>query len=92
MITAPIILPLLSIYGFNPLWLGVLYAVNTQTGYLTPPFGTMLFMMKGIAPKSVTMSDIYSSVVPFVITQLVTLALCITFPKLITWLPEVLFG
>ncbi len=48
MITLPIILPLLPLYGFDPLWLGVLYAVNTQTGYLTPPFGTMLFMMKGI--------------------------------------------
>lgn len=92
MITAPIILPLLPIYGFNPLWLGVLYAVNTQTGYLTPPFGTMLFMMRGIAPKGVTMSDIYRSVVPFVITQLVCLTLCIIFPSLVTWLPKVLFG
>ncbi|HPE66738.1 MAG TPA: TRAP transporter large permease subunit, partial [Synergistales bacterium] len=85
MITSPIILPLLPIYGFNPLWLGVLYAVNTQTGYLTPPFGTMLFMMKGIAPKGITMGDIYRSVIPFVITQLVCLALCIIFPPLITW-------
>ncbi len=91
MITSPIILPLLPIYGFNPLWLGVLYAVNTQTGYLTPPFGTMLFMMKGIAPKGITMGDIYRSVIPFVITQLVCLALCIIFPALITWLPGVLF-
>ncbi len=92
MITSPIILPLLPIYGFNPLWLGVLYAVNTQTGYLTPPFGTMLFMMKGIAPKGITMGDIYRSVVPFVITQLVCLALCIIFPPLITWLPSILFN
>ena len=91
MITAPIILPLLPIYGFNPLWLGVLYAVNTQTGYLTPPFGTMLFMMRGIAPKGVTMSDIYRSVVPFVITQLVCLTLCIIFPSFVTWLPKMLF-
>ena len=92
MITSPIILPLLPIYGFNPLWLGVLYAVNTQTGYLTPPFGTMLFMMKGIAPKGITMGDIYRSVIPFVITQLVCLALCIIFPPLITWLPGILFN
>jgi tripartite ATP-independent transporter DctM subunit len=92
MITSPIILPLLPIYGFNPLWLGVLYAVNTQTGYLTPPFGTMLFMMKGIAPKGITMGDIYRSVIPFVITQLVCLALCIIFPPLITWLPSILFN
>lgn len=91
MITAPIILPLLPIYGFNPLWLGVLYAVNTQTGYLTPPFGTMLFMMKGIAPKEVTTSDIYRSVVPYVITQLLCLALCIAFPALVLWLPGLFF-
>lgn len=92
LITAPIILPLLPIYGFNPLWLGVLYAINTQTGYLTPPFGTMLFMMRGIAPKGITMTDIYKSVVPFVIIQLVCLTLCIIFPSIITWLPGVLFN
>ena len=91
MITLPIILPLLPLYGFDPLWLGVLYAVNTQTGYLTPPFGTMLFMMKGIAPKEVTMTDIYHSIIPFVVTQLFCLALCIAFPKLVTWLPDLLF-
>lgn len=92
MITLPILLPILPLYGFDPLWLGVLYAVNTQTGYLTPPFGTMLFMIKGIAPKEVTMNDIYRSITPFVTTQLVCLALCIIFPKIITWLPDLLFG
>ena len=91
MITLPILMPLIPIYGFDPVWLGVLYAVNTQTGYLTPPFGAMLFMMKGIAPKSVTMRDIYNSITPFVITQLVCLALCIVFPAVITWLPRLLF-
>ncbi|HAG22626.1 MAG: TRAP dicarboxylate transporter, DctM subunit [Synergistales bacterium 54_9] len=92
MITLPILLPLLPMYGFDPLWLGVLYAVNTQTGYLTPPFGTMLFMMKGIAPKGITMTDIYRSITPFVITQLVCLALCIMFPAVVLWLPRLLFG
>jgi tripartite ATP-independent transporter DctM subunit len=92
MITLPILLPLLPMYGFDPLWLGVLYAINTQTGYLTPPFGTMLFMMKGIAPKEVTMNDIYRSITPFVITQLVGLALCIAFPVFVTWLPDLFFG
>ncbi len=92
MITLPILLPILPLYGFDPLWLGVLYAVNTQTGYLTPPFGTMLFMIKGIAPKEVTMNDIYRSIVPFVTTQLVCLTLCIIFPKIVTWLPDLLFN
>ncbi len=92
MITLPILLPILPLYGFDPLWLGVLYAVNTQTGYLTPPFGTMLFLIKGIAPKEVTMNDIYRSIVPFVATQLVCLALCMIFPKIVTWLPNLLFN
>ncbi len=92
MITLPILMPLIPIYGFDPVWLGVLYAVNTQTGYLTPPFGTMLFLIKGIAPKEVTMNDIYRSIVPFVATQLVCLALCIIFPKIVTWLPNLLFN
>ena len=91
MITLPILMPLIPIYGFDPVWLGVLYAVNTQTGYLTPPFGAMLFMMKGIAPKEVTMTDIYQSITPFVLTQLVCLALCIVFPAVVTWLPTLLF-
>ncbi|MGC9372630.1 MAG: TRAP transporter large permease [Thermovirgaceae bacterium] len=91
MITLPILLPIFPLYGFDPLWLGVLYAVNTQTGYLTPPFGTMLFMMKGIAPKEVTMTDIYRSITPFVTTQLVCLALCIIFPQVVLWLPHLLF-
>jgi len=91
MITLPILLPLIPIYGFDPLWLGVLYAVNTQTGYLTPPFGTMLFLMKGIVPKDITMTDIYRSVIPFILTQLVCLALCVIFPKLVTWLPDLFF-
>ncbi len=92
MITLPILLPIIPLYGFDPLWLGVLYAVNTQTGYLTPPFGTMLFMIKGIAPKEITMNDIYRSITPFVTTQLVCLALCIIFPGIVLWLPRLLFG
>jgi len=92
MITAPMFLPLLPLYGFDPLWFGILYAVNTETGYLTPPFGTMLFLMKGIAPEGVTMTDIYRSVAPFVTIQLICLAMCIIFPPIATWLPNRLFG
>lgn len=92
MITAPIFLTLLPLYGFDPLWLGILYAVNTQTGYLTPPFGTMLFIIRGIVPKGVTMTDVYRSVVPFVTLQLICLVLCILFPQIVTWLPNLLFG
>jgi len=92
MITAPIFLTLLPVYGFDPLWFGILYAVNTETGYLTPPFGTMLFIIRGIVPEGVTMTDVYRSVVPFVTLQLICLVLCILFPQIVTWLPNLLFG
>lgn len=90
-LTAPLLLPLLPYFGFDPLWFGILYAVNTQTGYMTPPFGTMLFIIRGIAPEGVTVGDIYRSVIPFVILQLIGLVVCIAFPPIVTWLPNLLF-
>lgn len=90
-LTAPLLLPLLPYFGFDPLWFGILYAVNTQTGYITPPFGTMLFIIRGIVPEGVTVGDIYRSVIPFVILQLIGLVVCIAFPPIVTWLPNLLF-
>lgn len=92
MITAPLFLPLLPLFGYDPLWFGILYAVNTQTGYLTPPFGTMLFIIKGIAPKEISIEDIYRSIIPFVVLQLIGLVFCILYPSIVTWLPNLLFG
>ncbi len=91
MITAPVFLPIAAFVGFDPLWFGILYVVNIEMGYLTPPFGANLFYMKGIAPPGVTMGDIYRSVLPFVLLQAVGLALVILFPPIATWLPSLMF-
>lgn len=91
MITAPIFLPVVKAHGFDPLWFGILFAINMEIGYMTPPFGFNLFYLKGIVPPSITMADIYRSVVPYVGVELVGLALVMAFPELATWLPRQIF-
>ena len=90
MITAPIFFPLVTQLGFDPVWFGVLFVVNMEMGYLTPPFGFNLFYMQAIAPKGVVMTDIYKSVIPFVMIQFLGLALCMIFPEIILYLPKIL--
>ena len=91
-ITIPIYMPILVGFGYDPVWFGVLFIVNMQMAYLTPPFGLTLFYMRGIAPPSVTLMDIYRSVIPFVGIQLIVLILVLLFPQLSLWLPDVVFG
>ncbi|KMY65725.1 TRAP dicarboxylate transporter subunit DctM [Desulfocarbo indianensis] len=91
MICLPIFLPLIKSHGFDPIWFGVLFIINMEIGYMTPPFGFNLFYMKGIVPPSITMSDIYRSVIPFAIVESVGLALVMIFPAIATWLPNWLF-
>ncbi len=76
---------------FSPVWFAVLLAMNLQTSFLTPPFGFALFYYRSVAPRSITTLEIYRSVIPFVAIQLVALALLITFPAVVTWLPDMLF-
>lgn len=90
MITAPIFFPLINSLGFDPVWFGVLFVVNMEMGFLTPPFGFNLFYMQAIAPKGVVMTDIYKSIIPFVMIQAVGLVLCMIFPEIIMWLPKIL--
>lgn len=90
MITIPLFVPLIIKLGFDPLWFGVLFVVNMEMAYLTPPVGFNLFYVRAITPKSITMMDIYRSVVPFVILQAVGLGLCIAFPEIVLWLPNLL--
>jgi TRAP-type mannitol/chloroaromatic compound transport system permease large subunit len=78
--------------GVDPVWLGVMMAVNLQTSFLTPPFGFALFYLRGVAPPEVLTSDIYRGVVPFIGLQLLMLALVAAFPVLATGLPEWLYG
>ncbi len=92
LLCTPLYIPIIKALGFDPLWFGVLFIVNLEMSYLTPPFGYNLFYMKSIAPEGVTMADIYRSVFPFVCLQATGLALCMIFPQLILWLPSIMIG
>ncbi len=87
MICLPLFGPIVVSLGFDPIWFGVLFVVNMEMAYLTPPFGFNLFYMRGVAPRDVTMVDIYRSVTPFVLLQAVGLALVMIFPNIVMWLP-----
>jgi len=92
LLCVPIFTPIaVDQFGFDPLWFALIVSINLQMSFLTPPFGYALFYFKGVAPESVTMGDIYKGIVPFVILQMVGLALCIIFPEIITWLPNTVF-
>ena len=90
-VVVPIVAPALLAMGLDPVWLGVLVAVNLQTSFLTPPFGFALFYLRGVAPPEVATLDIYRGVAPFVGLQLALMALLVAAPSLATWLPEVLY-
>jgi len=92
MICTPVFIPVIKSLGFDPLWFGVLFIMNMEMGYLTPPFGFNLFYMKAIAPPGVTMSDIYRSIVPFVALQALGLAIVIIFPEIALWFPRVVLS
>lgn len=87
LLTAPLFFPIIVQLGFDPVWFGVLFVVNMEMAFLTPPFGFNLFYMRSVAPKGVTMLDIYKAVVPFIFLQFIALILMMIFPELITWLP-----
>jgi tripartite ATP-independent transporter DctM subunit len=92
-VVVPIVGPvLLRMEGVDPVWLGVLIAVNLQTSFLTPPVGATLFYLRGVAPREVSTADIYRGVIPFVVIQLFALLVLWFFPALATWLPRVLYG
>ena len=91
-VVVPIVGPILLAMGIDPIWLGVMIAINLQTSFLTPPFGFALFYLRGVAPDSVETRDIYRGVMPFVAIQLFALAVLALFPELATWLPSVVYG
>jgi tripartite ATP-independent transporter DctM subunit len=86
-ITTPVFLPVVNAIGFDPVWFGVLFVINMEMGYLTPPFGLNLFYIKGVAPADVTMADIWRAGIPFISLQALCLAICAIFPQIILWLP-----
>jgi tripartite ATP-independent transporter DctM subunit len=91
-VVVPIVAPILLAMGLDPVWLGIMIALNLQTSFLTPPFGFALFYLRGVAPESISTMQIYRGVVPFIIIQLCMLGLLALWPSLATWLPEVVYG
>jgi tripartite ATP-independent transporter DctM subunit len=91
LICLPFFMPLVSLYGFDPIWFGVLFLICMQLGLLTPPFGMLLFTMKSVAPKEIEMRQVWHAVTPYVVMGMIALIAVIFFPSLATWLPKVLF-
>lgn len=92
LITLPVFLPVIEAAQFDPIWFGVLFIIMMEIGYMTPPFGFNLFYIKGVAPPGVTMSDIYTSVIPYVIVTLVGVLLIVLFPQIALYFPNLFFG
>lgn len=91
-VVVPIVAPVLLAMGLDPVWLGVMIAINLQTSFLTPPFGFALFYLRGVAPPEVTTGQIYRGVIPFVGIQIFALFVLALFPELATWLPDKIYG
>lgn len=90
MLCTPLFIPIIKELNFDPIWFGVLFIVNLEMAYLTPPFGYNLFYLKAVAPENISMTDIYRSIWPFVVLQLTGLVLCMLFPQIILMLPNLL--
>jgi tripartite ATP-independent transporter DctM subunit len=91
-VVVPIVGPVLLAMGFDPVWLGVMIAMNLQTSFLTPPFGFALFYLRGVAPPSVATATIYRGIVPWVALQLLALGVLALWPGIVTWLPGIVYG
>lgn len=91
-VVVPIIAPVLLAMGLDPVWLGIMIAINLQTSFLTPPFGFALFYLRGVAGDTVKSMDIYKGVMPFILIQLAVLVLLSFIPELATWLPDQIYG
>ncbi|MDG0969554.1 MAG: TRAP transporter large permease subunit [Porticoccaceae bacterium] len=91
-VVVPIVAPVLLAMGLDPVWLGVMIAINLQTSFLTPPFGFALFYLRGVAPDTIETADMYRGVVPFIGLQLLLMLLLSVWPEIATWLPGRLYG
>ena len=91
-VVVPVVAPTLLSMGLDPIWLGILIAINLQTSFLTPPFGFAIFYLKSVIPSDIETFDIYKGVIPFILIQLITIILIIIVPEITTWLPQKIFG
>lgn len=92
LIIVPIVGPILLMMGLDPVWLGIMIALNLQTSFLTPPFGFALFYLRGVAPDSVKTGQIYTGVIPFIIIQVIVIGILAAWPELATWLPDKIYS
>ena len=88
LLTMPIFVPIIKDLGYDPVWFGILFCMNMQISYLSPPFGPAAFYLKGVAPPDISLQDIYHALWPFMLLQMLALALVITFPDIAMWLPR----
>jgi tripartite ATP-independent transporter DctM subunit len=88
LLTAPIFVPVVLALGFDPVWMGVLFCMNMQISYISPPFGPAAFYLKGVTPPGITLGDIFRSIWPYMGLQVIALGLVIAFPQIALWLPE----
>ena len=91
-VVIPVVAPILLSMGIDPIWLGILIAINLQTSFLTPPFGFAIFYLKSVIPRNIDTLDIYKGVIPFIVIQIITIILIVIFPEITTWLPNKIFG
>ena len=91
-VVVPVVAPILLSMGLDPIWLGILIAINLQTSFLTPPFGFAIFYLKSVIPSDIETFDIYKGVIPFILIQLITIILIVIVPEITTWLPQKIFG
>jgi tripartite ATP-independent transporter DctM subunit len=91
-VVVPIVAPILLVMGIDPIWLGIMIAVNLQTSFLTPPFGFALFYLRGVASDLLQTEQIYKGVIPFILIQISVLILMSIWPSLVTWLPNAIYG
>ncbi|MFC2045038.1 TRAP transporter large permease subunit, partial [Chloroflexota bacterium] len=92
MLAVPLFVSVISSLGFDPVWFGVIFVVNMEMAYLTPPVGLNLFYMKAVAPEGTTMGEVYRSIIPFVLLQGLCLAFLVVFPQIVLWLPNLVYG
>ena len=91
-VVVPVVAPILLTMGIDPIWLGILIAINLQTSFLTPPFGFAIFYLKSVIPKEINTLEIYKGVIPFILIQVVTIIIIVLYPELTIWLPNKIFG
>ena len=88
MVCLPVFIPICNVLGFDPVWFGVLMLINLEMGQMTPPFGMLLFVMKGVTPEDVTIQEICWASIPYIIFDIIVMAMIIIWPSMALWLPS----